>query len=138
MPARQDYSFVLPGSCFAEAKLPYVIASARLYGMKNLTKTSAWRYPQKYISIDRRYFCCALQRIWRQSMRKKLANVFVEFCDFTQVATEMFCKKGIVKIFCKIPRKTPFTVSLETFKSAILLKRDANLHVFLWMFRNFY
>ena len=36
----------------------------------------------KYISIDWRYFYCILQRIWHQSIRKKLTNVFIKFHHF--------------------------------------------------------
>ena len=53
IPARRNLSFIQPGSHFAGTKFFHVIASARLGGIKKLIK----KYPQKYIPIDRRYFC---------------------------------------------------------------------------------
>ena len=82
--ARRDPSFVQPGSCFAGTKFSHVIVSARLGGMKNLIK----KYPQKYTSIDRRYFYW-IQSILQHECKTRATQVRYECDTNNTIATQV-------------------------------------------------
>ena len=88
IPARRDFSFVLPGSCFPGAKFCHGIASAHLSRMKKLINTSVWKNPFKYTTIDRRYFYYMLTTHMTSICKKKVnkyiyrISLFYESIDF--------------------------------------------------------
>ena len=87
--ARWDPSFAQRGSRFAGTKFSHVIASIRLGGIKKLIQ----KYPQKYISIARKYLYCVFTIRRRQSVRKKPTKIFVELHHFTEAATGSVLQK---------------------------------------------
>ena len=74
--------------------------------------------------------------IWRQSVRKKV-NKYL--CRFSSLYRKWKCsaKELFLKILQYSQENTYVGVSLPTFKSAILSKRDSKANVFLWILRNF-
>ena len=102
--ARRDPSFVQPGYRFAGRKFSHIIASARLGGIKKLIK----KYPQKHISIDRRYFDCVFTAHMTSFCEKKSQQISLQnFIILQKQPPEVFCKKDVLENFCNIHRKTP-------------------------------
>ena len=124
IPARQDPSFVQPGSCFAGMKFSHVIPSAYLGGIKKLII--------KDISI------VSLRLIWCQSVRKKVNKYLGRISSFYR-SSHWRCsaKKVFLKGVQYSHEDTCVGVSLRAFKSSILSKRGSNADVFLWILRNF-
>ena len=96
IPARRDSSFEQPGSRFAGTKFSHVIALARLDGIKKLIK----KYPQKYISIDQRYFYCVFTTHRTSSVRKKVNKYVCRISSFYRSShRRCSARKGIFKNF---------------------------------------
>ena len=129
MPTGPDPSFVPPGSSFAGTK--FSLASTHLSGMKKLINTSVWKIPQKYISIDRRYFNCVFAT-HMTSICKKKVNKYLRSSNRRSSAKKLF-----LKILRYSQENTYVGVSLQVFTSAILLKRDTKAYVFQRILRNF-
>ena len=122
IPARRDPSFVQPGSRFARMKFSHVIVSARQGEIKKLIIED--------ISI------VSLRSIWRQSVRKKV-NKYLWRISSLYRKPKSSAKEVFLKILQYSQENTYIGVSLRTFKSAILSKRDSKADVFLWILRNF-
>ena len=102
VPARRDPTFVRPGSRFAWTKFSHVITSVHPGGIKKLIK----KYLQKYISIDRRYFYCAFTTHVTSICDKKSLQLSLQnFIILQKQPPEVFCKKGVLKIFSIFTRK---------------------------------
>ena len=124
IPGRRDPSFVQPGSRFVRTKFSHVIVSARLSEIKKLII--------EHISI------APLRPIWRQSVRKKVNKYLCRISSFYRSShRRCSAKKVFLKILQYSQENTCVGVSLRTFKSAILSKRDSNADIFLWILRNF-
>ena len=107
IPAKRDSSFVQPGSHFATTKFSHVMSSARLDEIKNLIK----KYPQKYISIDLRYFYC----------------VFTSHMTSNRSSHRRYSTR---KFFCNIHRKTPVLESLCGSSSIRFYQRETPTLIF--------
>ena len=107
--ARRDPSFAQLGSCLARTTFSHIIASARLNGIKMLTK----KYPYKHISIYWKYFDCVFTTYMMSIYKKKkLTNIFIEFHQFTKANTKGVLQKRCSSKFCNIHRKTLVLESL--------------------------
>ena len=79
-----------------------------------------------------------LWSIWRHLWEKKLKNIFAEFHHFIEAATGGVLQKNVFSKLLQCSRENiSVGISLQTFRSAILLKRDTNTYVFLWILQNF-
>ena len=78
-----------------------------------------------------------LRLIWRQSVRKKVNNICRLSSFYRSNHRSCSAKQVFLKILQNSQESTCVGVSLRTFKSAILSKRDSNANVFLWILRNF-
>ena len=113
IPTIRDPSFVQPGSRFAGMKSSHVIVSARLGEIKKLIIED--------ISI------VSLRPIWRQSVRKKVNKYLCRISSFYRSSHQRCsAKKVFLKILQYSQENTCVGVSLRTFKSAILSKRNSN------------
>ena len=76
--------------------------------------------------------------IWHQSVRKNVNKYLCRILSFYRCSYRRHSAKQVfLKILHYLQENTSVGVSLQEFRPAILIKRDNNTDVFLWILENF-